>query len=260
VATWNVTDNASLTNTSGTLAGTSVNVAAGGVMNFDGGATNLTALNANGGNVAVSSGGNKTLRTGALSITAGGKVDLSDNDAVIDYAGASPLAASEGYLQSGYNGGSWNGAGLTTSQPAAATGLTALGIAEATQALNISDTQTGVWNSQSVDGTSVLVMYTYAGDATLDGKIDVDDYGQIDLNAKMPGALGWFNGDFNYDGKVNVDDYGIIDFNVMAQGAPLSSSASLSAMSAVPEPSTLLICAIPLLLPFAPRKRKAPRR
>jgi len=63
----------------------------------------------------------------------------------------------------------------------------------------------------------VLAMYTYAGDANLDGKINVDDYGRIDFFSALGGS-GWYNGDFNLDGKVNVDDYGIIDFNVGIQG------------------------------------------
>jgi hypothetical protein len=48
-------------------------------------------------------------------------------------------------------------------------------------------------------------MYTYGGDANLDGKITVDDYGRIDFNVGL-GTAGWYNGDFNYDGKITVDD------------------------------------------------------
>jgi len=81
----------------------------------------------------------------------------------------------------------------------------------------------------------VLVMYTYAGDANLDGKINVDDYGRIDLNIPL-GTSGWFNGDFNYDGKINVDDYGIIDFNVGIQGSPFPTGSGVSGLAAVPEP------------------------
>jgi hypothetical protein len=76
-------------------------------------------------------------------------------------------------------------------------------------------------------------MYTYGGDANLDGKINVDDYARIDLNVNLAGGAGWFNGDFNYDGKINVDDYGIIDFNVGVQGAPFPTGAA--AVQAVPE-------------------------
>ena len=68
--------------------------------------------------------------------------------------------------------------------------------------------------------------YTYDGDANLDGKINVDDYGHIDSSVVVPGVSGWFNGDFNYDGKINVDDYGIIDFNVGIQGSPISGAST----------------------------------
>jgi hypothetical protein len=102
-------------------------------------------------------------------------------------------------------------------------------------------------------------MYTYGGDATLDGKINIDDYGRIDLNAPLPGVAGWFNGDFNYDGKVNVDDYGIIDFNIGIQGAPFSTAGGgLSGVSAVPEASSfaLLLAGSATFLPR--RRRRAP--
>ena len=94
-----------------------------------------------------------------------------------------------------------------------------IGVATAAQVKGIAATATAVWAGQTVTGSDTLVMYTYGGDANLDGKINVDDYGRIDFNVNL-GTPGWFNGDFNYDGKINVDDYGIIDFNVGIQGAP----------------------------------------
>jgi len=110
------------------------------------------------------------------------------------------------------------------------------------------------------------VMYTYGGDANLDGKINVDDYGHIDSSVVLPGVSGWFNGDFNYDGKINVDDYGIIDFSLGVQGPPLLSGAAsggasgLSGVSAVPEPTAaagvLLLSAGTLLT----KRRRSPRR
>src|SRR5439155_2375202 len=98
-------------------------------------------------------------------------------------------------------------------------------------------------------GGDTLVMYTYGGDANLDGKINVDDYGRIDFAVPL-GISGWSNGDFNYDGKINVDDYGIIDFNVGIQGAPFFTSGAVAAtpgsvgiqsVSSVPEPSGFAI-------------------
>jgi hypothetical protein len=89
-------------------------------------------------------------------------------------------------------------------------------------------------------------MYTYAGDANLDGVIDGGDYGTIDNFVQVPGADGYFNGDFNYDGVIDGGDYGVIDNNIQAQGAGFPTSGSvalspastgLSGVTAVPEPS-----------------------
>jgi hypothetical protein len=82
----------------------------------------------------------------------------------------------------------------------------------------------------SVDGTTVLVKFTYGGDANLDGKINIDDYVKID-NGIASGLSGWANGDFNYDGKVNIDDYVIIDSNIVNQGPPLAAGSDAGQIS-----------------------------
>ena len=93
--------------------------------------------------------------------------------------------------------------------------------AEAFDILHLAGSQTAVFSGQTVDATSVLVKFTWGGDANLDGKINIDDYGQIDFAigqiSSPTWTPSWWNGDFNLDGKVNIDDYGIIDFNVTAQ-------------------------------------------
>jgi hypothetical protein len=117
--------------------------------------------------------------------------------------------------------------------------LTTLGVALASNILGITGAQTDMWNGQAVNVNDVLVMYTYAGDANLDGVINGGDYGVIDNFIQVAGVSGYANGDFNYDGVIDGGDYGVIDNNIQAQGAPLStSSANLSsAVTAVPEPS-----------------------
>ena len=123
-------------------------------------------------------------------------------------------------IQSGRGTGTWNGTtGIITTS--ASGNFTSLGVATAQQAKNLlNPTDTVLFDGETVTGNDVLVKYTYGGDANLDGRINVDDYGKIDFNVGL-GTSGWINGDFNYDGKINVDDYGIIDFNVGIQGPPL---------------------------------------
>src|SRR5205085_3613448 len=116
----------------------------------------------------------------------------------------------------------------------------------ASDVLSISGTQSGTWRGQSVDGSSVLVIYTYGGDANLDGILNGDDYFQIDSHFNQDGVVfGYYDGDFNYDGSINGDDYFIIDSNwntgSTATPFPTSAAGDLAWVAAVPEPGVLLI-------------------
>ena len=178
-----------------------------------------------------------------------GRLDLTDNKLItgspVGTLNGSTYTGVTGLIQSGRNGGGWGGHGIVTSQSSATTGnFTSIGIATAQQVKGLaSPGDTAVFAGQTVTGTDTLVMYTYGGDANLDGKINVYDYGHIDSSIPI-GLSGWINGDFNYDGKINVDDYGIIDFNIGIQGAPFPTAAgigsgALGGVTAVPEPTTL---------------------
>ena len=94
--------------------------------------------------------------------------------------------------------------------------------------------------------TTRLVMYTYAGDANLDGKINADDYFQIDSNYNQNGnnaAISFHDGDFNYDGKIDGQDYFLIDQAFADQGSIALSpplGGGLAGVSAVPEPASIM--------------------
>jgi hypothetical protein len=208
----------------------------------------------------LNAGNNKTLRADALSVA--GRLDLKDNrlitPAAVGSATGGVYNGISGLIQSGRNGGNWSGNGIVTTMAGAAD-LTSIGVATAAQAKGIafSSTATAVWNGQTVTGTDTLVMYTYGGDANLDGKINIDDYGQIDSNVTKSGSVfGWNVGDFNYDGKINIDDYGIIDSNIGMQGAPLGSSAGSAALTAVPEPASGLGICLAAVATLSRRRRK----
>ncbi|MCY2952434.1 MAG: hypothetical protein NTU53_10705 [Planctomycetota bacterium] len=78
---------------------------------------------------------------------------------------------------------------------------------------------------------SILVKYTWNGDANLDGVVNADDYFLAD-SGYVTQKGGWHNGDFNYDGVVNADDYFMIDSAFIGQTGVL---AGMGRVAAVPE-------------------------
>src|SRR5439155_12977606 len=110
----------------------------------------------------------------------------------------------------------------------------------------------------SVSPGDQLVMYTWGGDANLDGTLNGDDYFRIDSHVVQSGTVfGYHNGDFNYDGFINGDDYFIIDSNIATAQAsppfPTGAGVGPFAVAAVPEPASLVIAAGALLV--RPRRR-----
>jgi len=191
------------------------------------------------------------LTVGSLTVT--GKLDLNSNGLIV-HNGSIGVVAS--LLQSGYNGGGWNGSIGIVSTTAAnnSSHLTALGvIINDTGANGNASTGTPLYSTfngaPTADG-DLLVKYTYYGDANLDGKVDGTDYSRID-NAYLadethPGEYtGWYNGDFNYDGVIDGSDYSLIDNAFNTQGVALTSEiaevtaqiAGSHGASAVPEPT-----------------------
>jgi hypothetical protein len=186
----------------------------------------LVRINPNGSPAAVS-------RLGQLSISSGGVFDLTDNDLILDNG---DLAAVRLEISSGR---------LTASSSTPITGLGAIVDSDgAGQPLMTT------FDGLPVDSHAVLVKYTYRGDATLDGRVNIDDYFRIDLGFANQVSGGWRTGDFDYSGGApNGDDYFLIDSAFLQQGVPLGGApASLSAATAVPEPAIAsLLCG--LLLP-----------
>ena len=89
----------------------------------------------------------------------------------------------------------------------------------------------------NVDSTSILIGYTWYGDANLDGVVNSADISMMNL----AGAT-WTQGDFNYDQKVNADDYALF-----ALGAAASGGVNISAT--LPEPSAIAAFVLPLIFP-----------
>ena len=158
-----------------------------------------------------------TLTAGSLSIAAGQTLDLSGNSLQIQYAsGNDPIAAIRQYLSSGYGGGSWNGPGIISSTAAASS-----------QTLGYADSVDKV--VAGMPANTVLIKYTYSGDANLDESVNFADLVALAQNYGGTGKS-WDQGDFNYDGSVNFADLVALAQNY---GKTLSSSAVAATSAAV---------------------------
>jgi fibronectin-binding autotransporter adhesin len=204
--------------------------------------------------------------TSAPQLGGSAQLDLTNNDLVVNYTTASPISAISALLTSGYAGGAWNGAGINSSSAAAdATQLKTLGYADA------EDVGITSVDGFSLTGHNVVVKYTYIGDASLDGKVDLgNDMDLFLIGYLTPNASGWELGDFNYDGVVNNTDFGMLVDGLELQGtslgqidsfimaSPLLSSAQKASLvaAAVPEPSSIAAIAVAACGLAARRRRR----
>jgi len=237
---------------------------AGSTLNVTGtGRTDLYADIQCRGAVTVASGASAVFRgdlAGAmesLTIAGGaaptGTIDLTENNLVVEYGGgANPFADVAAWLAAGFGGGPagyWDGPGIQSSAAAAhPQRLAALGV------IDNSDPDPKVGGLADLEGEpvsleSVLVRYTWWGDANLDGIVDSNDYDMIDTNwilwtqeGRVPtGGFRWAVGDFNYDGVIDSNDYDKIDNAwLLSGGAPLGGGTP----AATPEPATLVLLAV----------------
>jgi hypothetical protein len=199
------------------------------------------------------------------SLSNSGLLDVNNGALDIDYgAGTSPINTIYAQLAQGYNAGKWNGtAGIKSTAAASdASKRTALGFATA------GDVGLTTLDGQPLDANSVVVKYTYYGDASLDGKVDLGNDFVLFLEGYLGHKNGWYFGDFNYDGQVNNTDFGIFvdgfktqggslgDLDNVIESSPLLSiSQKASLLSAVPEPATAGVLGLAMSMIFARRRR-----
>jgi hypothetical protein len=218
-----------------------VEVGALGRLNYDGGTIETPALQlAGGGSMVFGGGGALSITVNTLSVDAanGSYIDLADNEMVVREGS---IAAIHALVKTGYAGGNWDGPGIRSSVAAGEAGR-ALGVAMA-------------------DG-SVVVRYTWAGDATVDGAVTIADLGILAANWQQNGRS-WFHGDFNYDGEVNIADLGILAANWQA-GVSGSGMDLVEAMAmfdvfdgvVIPEPGSLWLAGLAGLMMRRKRRRR----
>lgn len=150
----------------------------------------------------------------ALSVQSGAALDLGDTDVIINYSGADPYASLLVSLKSAYDQSRWDKAGIGSS---AIIPGTTLAIED-----NSIDPQS-TFDGISVGSNSILIKFTWIGDANGDGVVNA-----ADLALMQSAGTTWQQGDFNYDGKVNADDYALF-----ALGEASSEGANITTL---PEP------------------------
>jgi hypothetical protein len=150
-----------------------------------------------------------------------GILDLTDNAMIVDYSGDTPVTEIYDYIEHAYNNAEWDDFGLTSSTAfdvannGSIPNKTALGYAEAT---DLFSSFPATWQGQNnVDNSSVLVKYTFYGDANLSGHVNLADFNRMVANFGLSEKR-WSHGDFNYNPIVNLPDFNLLANNFGAGG------------------------------------------
>jgi beta-glucanase (GH16 family) len=133
-------------------------------------------------------------KVSSVRIAVSARLDLRDNKLISNTAAGTATnfiySGLQGQVQRAYDSQSWDQPGLTTSMPAAQTGLTTIAVSTGAAMRGLGAGETDTFAGQIITGASTVAMYTYAGDANLDGTIDGGDYGVIDNNVQVAGESG----------------------------------------------------------------------
>jgi len=243
-------------------------------------ATQIFATSVNLSATATTLASSGTCKITSLAIAPTGKLDLANNSLIVDYTGTSPATNIRQMLQSGRGPGNWAGTtGIVSSTAQADVSLHhTLGYAEASQ---VGVTSLG---GQQVDGSAIIIRYTYAGDDNLDGIVDLDNDFSLFVDGynrqvSNPGSLNagnlWLYGDYNYDGVIDLDN----DFSIFVDGynyygtqaaqlgqmistdSGLSLSQRAAMLSVVPEPgSAAMVIGVGSAVALRSRRRREERK
>jgi hypothetical protein len=240
----------------GPITSTGRTITKAGAGRLDVSRVNAAGLNVNAGTVGLNPNGTAagTSRVNTLNIAGGAtptaKLDLTNNAFVVDYTGASTLDTLKVQVTTAYNGGAWDGNGITSSNANASN--FAVGYGEASALATVP----AIFGT--VDSTAALLRFTRYGDANLDGQVNLQDFNRLASNFGITGAV-WTQGDFNYDGNVNLQDFNRLasNFGLSAAGPEVTPADWTALGAAIPEPATVWAAAGTAVVASARRRRRS---
>jgi hypothetical protein len=198
----------------------------------------------------------------SLTISGNGVLDIYNNHVIISYGASDPVSTIIGYIQSGYNNGTWNGPGIISSLARTPTNGHAYGIGFADGADKI---VSGLSSGQ------IEVAYTLLGDANLDGVVNGADFSILAANFGQ-GHTNWDQGNFEFTPAVNGTDFAALAANFgqgdsgAADHASPADFAALDAFAAanglladVPEPGSIGLGVLGVMGILARRRHRSTR-
>ena len=143
-----------------------------------------------------------TQHLASLQLIGSGTLDVGQNTFYLTYTpGNDPIGSIAGWITSAYAGGTWTGAGITSSAARANPASYGIGYADGADRV-----------VAFLPSGEIQVMYTLLGDANLDGTVNAEDFTQFSQHLGQSGMM-WDDGDFNYDGTVNAEDFTLLSQN-----------------------------------------------
>jgi hypothetical protein len=237
-ASVNVAGTISVYNTAGSGVSLGLGTINAPAMNLSGGAFNQTGGSATftkiiGTGAVTITGGRTTLVPGAgrsqvnaLNVGATGILDITNNSLEINFSapGNDPVASITTSLSGGFNGGNWSGFGIVSSTAAA-------GSPGETLSVGYVDGNNDVGTPAAAN--QILIQYTLAGDANLDGLVNFQDLVAVVQNFNKAGT-DWAHGNFLYGSSTSFADLVAVVQNFNKVLTPAGSSGESLGGKSVP--------------------------